>query len=167
MSGEGSGAALSTGAGSASGFEQAQGGEYWARVIIGARDAIASLIEYVARLFSMTAPQWLDKLTSLGSSVFGMLFSGGGILGGIGAAIKIGKGLVGGTTDAFPQGLGMALLPGQQAAAQAATGGNKTVQYNVGTLNQQLPAGASPDQYATGFEQKLLASSYGNAPQTQ
>lgn len=147
--------------------QQAQEGEYWARVIIGARDAIASLIEYVASLFSMTTPQWLDKLTSLGSSVFGMLFSGGGILGGIGAAIKIGKGLVGGTTDAFPQSQGMLLLPGQQAAAQAATGGNKTVQYNVGTLNQQLPAGASPEQYATGFEQKLLASSYGNAPQTQ
>lgn len=146
--------------------EQAAAGEGWAKAIIGVRDAFIWLYEAIANIFNMTAPEWLDKLAGLGKSTFNMLSRGGGILGGIGAAIQIGKGLVGGTTDAFPQGKGMMLLPGQQATAQAATGGNKTVQYNVGTLNQQLPPGASPEQYATGFEKELM-SSFGNAPQTQ
>ena len=143
--------------------QQAQAGEYWARVITGVRDAFASLIQYVASLFSMTPPQWLSAMWGGATALAGDVASGvGNFFTGMLDAFPT---TAYGATGALPQGQGMMLLPGQQATVQAATGGNKTVQYNVGTLNQQLPEGANPQQYASGFEQELMKAS-GNAGQT-
>jgi hypothetical protein len=121
--------------------EQAALGAGWAQAITGARDAFVSLYEWVAKVFSMSAPEWFS---AVGNGISGFF-----------------NGMLGAQTNWTAPGL----MPNQQVAAGGAPTAGSTTTVSVGTINQQLPPNASPSQYSDAL-QKDLDKALSNAGQT-